>query len=72
MRKTTPQRAGEPLTKRCSSCHEKRWIVEFRVLSHGSRTSLCEECERVYDRLRKSRHLYPDFVGLSEARNVPG
>jgi hypothetical protein len=36
-----------------NGCGELRWIEEFRVLSHGSRASMCRDCERQYDHARR-------------------
>lgn len=58
--------------KRCSSCREKLWIVMFRVLSNGYRAGMCDDCERAYDRRRKSPHLYPELVSLDHALDVEG
>jgi hypothetical protein len=39
--------------KVCSRCKEEVWIELFRVLSSGYRSSMCDTCEREYDRERR-------------------
>jgi hypothetical protein len=63
------QREAEPLTKICARCRTETWIELFRILSQGQRASMCEDCERAYDRERKGG-VSPSAHGASRSATL--